>query len=546
MLLVLASSTSMAVACSSDAGADKSGGQGDSEPVTLVMAQPNHGTPEQLVAYAAEVGQRSGGTVTIEYRELWRNGELDYEAGTVADVQSGTIDMAWVGARVFDKVGVTSFQALVAPMLIDSHDLQAAVFEAGIPAEMLAALDDIGLAGIGVLPGPMRKILGIDHPFVTPEDFAGAVVGIQQSGVANRSMAALGATTSDRPTGAELDGVDGYEQQFASIAGNQYWTVADHVTANVNLWPRPLVMFMNVEAFDALSDDQQAALRDSAAAAIPGALEASRTEDREGAAEICRAGMTLDVATASDLAALHAAFEPVYAELAADPTTAGHLDAIAAIKDELGAPPDSAECSASDVMDTTAPTEADGATTFPEGRFESTITDEDWAESEIVDVAGTFTIVVDAGQLTVLQPESGDVGFEGEYTVYDDRIEITDGSDTITARWSFDGSQLTFSEVEPTDTPFEVVWESHPWTLVGDAPGDDSAARLDGSYEWTITNEDIAESEFSNPGLIASTFTVELESGEWSMSQSADPETAHGTYSVFEDQIDSSGYLDRR
>ena len=95
--------------------------------------------------------------------------------------------------RIFDELGMDSFQALLAPLLVDSHDLQAAVFEAGIPDEMLAGVDSLGVVGLAVLPGPMRKILGVDHPFIAPDDFAGQVVGIQQSQVADLTMAALGA-----------------------------------------------------------------------------------------------------------------------------------------------------------------------------------------------------------------------------------------------------------------------------------------------------------------------------------------------------------------
>ena len=102
-------------------------------------------------------------------------------------------------------------------MLVDSHDLQAAVFEAGIPEQMLQGLEDIDLAGIGVLPGPMRKVLGVSKPFLTPADFAGAVVGLQDSGVAAQTMLAVGATPSAVPTSADLDGLDAYEQQLASI-----------------------------------------------------------------------------------------------------------------------------------------------------------------------------------------------------------------------------------------------------------------------------------------------------------------------------------------
>ncbi len=60
-------------------------------------------------------------------------GEPLYEAGTLQDVKAGKVDMAWVGARAFDTVGVKSFQALLAPLLVDSYALEAKVFEKGIP-----------------------------------------------------------------------------------------------------------------------------------------------------------------------------------------------------------------------------------------------------------------------------------------------------------------------------------------------------------------------------------------------------------------------------
>lgn len=787
-------------------GGDKAGGDDDVEARVLTLANPNGEPPAQLITWADEVDRLSGGTLEIEFENDWRQGEADYEAATIEDIQASEVDVAWVGARAFDTVGVTTFQALVAPLLIDSHDLQEAVFEAGIPTEMLAGLEAIDLTGIGVLPGPMRKVLGIEQPFVSPADFDGAVVGIQQSGVADQAMAALGATTMDLPTGASLDGVDAYEQQPASIAGNAYWRVADYVTANVNLWPRPLVMFINTDVFDSLSEEQQQALTDAAAAAIPGALDASRTEDRDGAAENCRSEMTTVVATDEELNALRTAFEPIYEAIAADPATGEHLEAITAIKDELGAPADGAECAPSDVAapPVTAPTssgeptpldgvyevttpettwdcsgpacwghivwvfdrgrfainlenelvctwaygthevlgdrfamtfidgggsdplqanrpgelfvfgwhleddlltlspvageaspdpalgepwqrtsttpntdafstncppppealpelsaegagassafpegtfhslrqpsdgqpdcpawstatsedelgqmqlifnegevvlsDADGtelnsetyevfrdrveitheisarwsfdgtsltfsdieapdgtelpcdvqimwaarpwvlvseddapeaqSTAFPEGRFETTITDEDWPSTEAGGTTGTFTMVIDGGALTVLQPETDEIGFEGDYTVFEDRIEVSDGVETITARWALDGDQLVFSDVEPAASPFEVVWGSHPWDSIGNG---EETAGIDGTYQWTLLHDDAVDSGTIGPDEeYPSTFTAELRDGEWSMSQSTDPETAHGTYSVFRDNI---------
>ena len=139
------------------------------------------------------------------------------------------------------------------------------MFDAGIPDEMLAGLDTIDLAGIGILPGPMRKVLGVSHAFASPSDFAGQLVGIQDSAIAEQTMLALGATTQNIAAGADIAGLDAYEQQLESIAGYEYWRDAEYVTANVNLWPRLTVVFMNGERFASLAEDQQRILRDAAA-----------------------------------------------------------------------------------------------------------------------------------------------------------------------------------------------------------------------------------------------------------------------------------------
>ena len=230
----------LAGACTETGSAEDKAGGTNADPQVLTMAQPNDGEPPaQLVSWAEEVGERSDGTLTIEFKNAWRLGEVDYESSTIEDVRAGKVDLGWVGARAFDRVGVDSFQALLAPLLVDSYDLQAAVFEAGIPDEMLEDLQDIELVGIAALPGPTRKLLGVSEPLVDPADFVGKTVGLADSALATDTLAALGATPQAVPSSADLDGLDGAEQQLASIVGNHYYAEADYVTANVNLWPRP-------------------------------------------------------------------------------------------------------------------------------------------------------------------------------------------------------------------------------------------------------------------------------------------------------------------
>ncbi len=366
------STAAISLAACSGSESDKAGGADKTEPHVLTMAVQS-GVPDQMSAFAKEVSRLSDGTLEITFSENWRLGEPTNEAGTLEDVKADKVDMAWVGARAFDTVGVTSFQALLAPLLIDSYDLEAKVFEEGIPGKMLDAVDEMDLVGIGVLPGPMRKVLGVSRPFVSPADFDGRVVGIQDSAVAKQTFDALGATPKPVAAQAPLDGLDAYEQQLSSIAGNSYDATAKYVTSNVNLWPRPLVIVMGNDAYDSLTDEQQSALRDAAESAIPKALEASRAEDEGAVAILCTRGMTFGTASDADVAQLRAAFEPVYADLGSNPETKSYLDAITSLKEEIAASAEAPGCAASD-------SGGSASAGIPDGTYETTITRDDYAD----------------------------------------------------------------------------------------------------------------------------------------------------------------------
>ena len=111
------------------------------------------------------------------------------------------------------------------------------------------------------------------------------------------------------------------------------------MTGNVDLWPRPLVVFANSAAYEELSHDQRRVLREAVAAAVPRMATANRATDGEIAANLCRrATSTIDAASGEQLRSLRAAVAPVYDELRRDPATSAALDAIAAVKRELAAP----------------------------------------------------------------------------------------------------------------------------------------------------------------------------------------------------------------
>jgi TRAP-type transport system periplasmic protein len=463
---VLAGLVLVLPACSGS-GSDKAGGVEEQEPVVLKFASITGSTPAQLQVFAEEVAKRSGGTLRIEFKAEWRGGDPDAEIGTIEDVMAGKTDMAWVGARVFDRLDVTSFQALLAPLLVDSYELEARVFESGIPTSMLESVDELGVVGIGVLPGPMQRLLGINHPFLKPSDFDGRVIGGMENELSVRTFQALGAALEPLIPGGSLEGLDAAAQQLGAIRDNRYYKNAKYVTANVDLWPRPLVILAGKEVFESLSAEQQAVLREAATAAVPGALAAARAEDEEAALLLCSRGMTFAVASESELAELHSALEPVYAELTADPETKSNIDAIANLKTEVAASAEAPACTSSEPSATASP--------IPDGTYETTVTEADYRKGgvseELGAFPGVFRMIFDAGEWTFIGPirdgEPNDEGEQGSYTVFRDQIEVDISSDyKITARWSLEGKKLTFTDIDccrGNPGALAVIWASHPW-----------------------------------------------------------------------------------
>ena len=107
---VVALTAAAVLATSGCQARDRAGGQADVEVKELTFAITSD-APTQIKAWANEVDQLSKGTLKITFVKDARAGQPTYEAGTIADVSAGKVDMAWVGARVFDQVGVDQLPA---------------------------------------------------------------------------------------------------------------------------------------------------------------------------------------------------------------------------------------------------------------------------------------------------------------------------------------------------------------------------------------------------------------------------------------------------
>ncbi|WP_170223366.1 hypothetical protein [Nonomuraea turkmeniaca] len=317
--------------------AGKADGTGTPEPVVLTMVSIRDAA--EVEDFVAQVDRLSGGTVRIEATHRWHANDPESEADLVREVRAGTHTLGVVGARVWHGLGVRSFDALLAPLEIRDLALERAVLgDAELTSRMLEGPAALGLEGIGILPGPLRKPAGVERRFLGPADYKGAGIAISAGEVAARSLAALGAAAVPYAfEGAPVDRFDGVELQIAAVRGNQYDGALRSLTADVSLWPRPLTI---LAGSNALTPDQRDLLRRAAVAALPKSIEFIRSFEQQAIGVLCgRDAMKLVIAGPERVRELRAALAPVYTWLEEDRRTRDLLARIRVLRDSTPAEP---------------------------------------------------------------------------------------------------------------------------------------------------------------------------------------------------------------
>jgi TRAP-type C4-dicarboxylate transport system substrate-binding protein len=463
-LLVAGFAVVLLVGCAGS-GADKAGGKAGHKVVVLTLANPLGGSLE-LDAFTREVNRLSGGAIRIDVKSGWRSGQVAFENGLIGDVRAGEADLGVAGSRAWDSVGVTSLRALNAPLLIDSYALQQLVLQSPLIPQMLKGLAPLGLVGLGVLPGPLRRPFGVARPLLGPSDYAGLRIGVQQSRIGSATLRALGATPVWFPAGAPIAGFGGVEQHISNIQGYQYDRVGRYLTANVVLWPRPLVVFANSSALAKLTLAQQRILREAVIDADPAETRFVVDNERDDTASLCRSHrLRFLTATGADVVALRRAVQPVYDQLERTAQTRQQIGQIESMRRAV-APEPAPSCTQ------TTPLAAKAGPLDGVYRFTSTIGDLRAAGAVPGDLVpenyGAWTIAVKAGRFAFAQddPQACTWAY-GTLKVHGDTVElsVTDGGgiapdgaasnpgELYTYNWSLYRDELTLRPVAGAVSP---------------------------------------------------------------------------------------------
>lgn len=463
------------------------------EPVTLrlAVADAEGGRSDPYVhEFIDQVRTLSNDMIAIEpiweAAGSWSTGDpmnAYFEFGVIQLVREGNFELGLAGSRAFDLHGITSFQALQAPFLIDNDALLEAVTTSDIATRMLDHLSSSGMTGLTLWPEDLRHPFSLipEKPILAPEDFKGLKVRAIPSNVTYALIETLGgnAKLSDSDYQAAESGL----RQGASLTGTPT------ATGNVTFFAKYQVLFVSDAAFEKLSETQRKVLRDAAMATQMKAI-AEHPSDVDTAQIWCADGGTVVMASEAQVAAFEAAAQPIFASLENDPLNAELIAALRELKAKTEASPGASACapetgSANPGRDVETQVWSQG--TPPSGVWRVELTTDDFVSMGVLrsvaeaEWAGTYEFVFEDGKGTHrAQGKTWIMECPFTFEVTEDfvRISFVDlglgnydcGTDRDDVQWRLDGDGLHLHLVathgEAPIVELTAMYEAKPWQKV--------------------------------------------------------------------------------
>lgn len=484
--LVLAVAAAAAIAAGCSGGGEHATKAGKTTRPTVLHLANGYAdlSYEPAIAYFVNrVRQVSRGSLRIDVESDWGvpqgTPQPGFEQRVVRDVAAGRADLGWVGTRTFDTLGVNSFQALTAPMLIDSYPLERAVIASDIPRQMLARLARLRLSGLAVLADGLRKPIAVKRPLVSLSDWRGIGFASIRSRTQAAAVRALGAKPTDIWSAQLNDAlasgkVGGFEKNLLVYQINGTQEVAPYVTANVNLWPQTVALIANPDRLAALGGDERAWLGQAAADAAAHSTNLV-DHDARSAAKACKAGARFASAPESVLAALRRAFAPVYRSLERDPQTKEFIVRIERLKRSMPAGPALAIPAGCMANARTKPARTGLHVSGGDPAVLNGVYRIEWSARELLRAGTNWRYVhTNCGQRCVITMMLRD----GRYSFCQGPAPSCTGIYTLSrntvylrryfrARWSLRSGELNFTDVISPDEGDKVFFGAKPWKKIG-------------------------------------------------------------------------------
>ncbi len=261
----------------------------------LAHAAPETDLQQELSKFFAEkIKERTNGEVTVR---IYPHGQLGNDQQMITGVRSGIIDIEMSGLNNFEglmpKVG-----GVLLPYIFTSREHAYKVLDGPVGQSLLADFSNFGMVGLGFPENGYRNITNSRKPIRTPEDVVGLKIRTNNSKALNEMFAMLKANPTPLPvselyTALETGVVEAQEHPIPITHSFHYDEVQKYLSLTEHSYAM-LVIAMNKNKFNALTAEQQQAVKDVAAEAVAYQRKLSIEKEAGMMADLEKRGMKIN------------------------------------------------------------------------------------------------------------------------------------------------------------------------------------------------------------------------------------------------------------
>ncbi|MEY8828531.1 TRAP transporter substrate-binding protein DctP [Sedimentitalea sp. XS_ASV28] len=247
--------------------------------------------------------------------QFFPNAQIGDEKLALEGMRFGTIDAALVTNAMIATIE-PDFQVLDLPFLFKDEAMAHRVLDGQVGELLLSSLEDKGIVGLGFAEGGFRHMINNARPVATPDDAQGIKFRVMQNPVFIGLFKSIGSNPvpisgAEAYAATQQGTVDGLELPLAVIESNGYDEVTKYLSLTRHTYSA-IGVLMSKRFYDKLSEEQRAAVREAALAAIAEERVATQKNAAETVKILEERGMTVN--DIEDVKPFRKLVQPVYEE----------------------------------------------------------------------------------------------------------------------------------------------------------------------------------------------------------------------------------------
>jgi tripartite ATP-independent transporter DctP family solute receptor len=278
-----------------------------------------------------QLSKATGGKDTVK---VFGDSSLGSEKDTVEQVKIGALDMVRVNTAAFHGI-VPESMILSLPFLYRDIDHHRKVIYGPVGDKVLAAFEKAGFVGLVMYESGARSMYA-KKPIRNLADLKGMKVRVQPSDLWVATIGALGASATPVPyaevyTGLKTGLIDAAENNYPSYDTAKHYESAPVYSETMHVMAPEVVVFSK-KKWDALTPQEQAALRKAAKDSIPYYVKLWEAKEKSSKDAVIKAGAKIVPAAEIDRKSFVEAEKSTWDKFASTPEMKALVQEIVSVK----------------------------------------------------------------------------------------------------------------------------------------------------------------------------------------------------------------------